>query len=303
MDNENFIIHYYLKDNSHSMDAFLRNRIEKDLLSAIKNIASILDIEIEIESKAHSEGGLIETFKIQSNKLWDFAKPIINDLIYIYIAGKRERIEEENKRLALDNQILEIKKQSKQITLQKDEIKAKIEISSLIQNNEAKRHISNYYKSIKGYEKIEKIGYKFSNDKEEAIVERSAFSDFIIEDSQDKIIDKSANIEIVSPVLKEGNYKWRGKYLDETISFNMADSSFRQEVISAKYEFVNGSFLNCCLEITATLDETQEITRKSYKVLKVYAIKKDELTPLQTRKPSVKTRQKKNDDNQPKLFD
>lgn len=303
MDNENFIIHYYLKDNSHSMDAFLRNRIEKDLLSAIKNIASILDIEIEIESKAHSEGGLIETFKIQSNKLWDFAKPIINDLIYIYIAGKRERIEEENKRLALDNQILEIKKQSKQIILQKDEIKAKIEISSLIQNNEAKRHISNYYKNIKSYEKIEKIGYKFSSDKEELIVERSTFSDFIIEDSQDKIIDESANIEIISPVLKEGNYKWRGKYLGETISFSMSDSSFRQEVISAKYEFANGTFINCCLEITTTLDETQEITRKSYKVLEVHKIQKDELAPLQIRKPSVKTKQKKNDDNEPTLFD
>ncbi|MCI7410840.1 hypothetical protein [Helicobacter bilis] len=45
-------IHYYFTDESHSMDAFVRNAMEKDLLNLMKEIANILDVNINIDSEA-----------------------------------------------------------------------------------------------------------------------------------------------------------------------------------------------------------------------------------------------------------
>ena len=45
-------IHYYFTDESHSIDAFVRNAMEKDLLNLMKEIANILDVNINIDSEA-----------------------------------------------------------------------------------------------------------------------------------------------------------------------------------------------------------------------------------------------------------
>ncbi|HBK1854973.1 TPA: hypothetical protein LGB88_001717, partial [Campylobacter jejuni] len=55
---QNFQIHYYFDDNSHSMNAFVRNAMEKDFLNFINEIGNILDIKIKLESQAREEGGL-----------------------------------------------------------------------------------------------------------------------------------------------------------------------------------------------------------------------------------------------------
>ncbi|EAJ2182293.1 hypothetical protein P8648_001478, partial [Campylobacter jejuni] len=49
---QNFQIHYYFDDNSHSMNAFVRNAMEKDFLNFINEIGNILDIKIKLESQA-----------------------------------------------------------------------------------------------------------------------------------------------------------------------------------------------------------------------------------------------------------
>ncbi|EAH6535163.1 hypothetical protein JXC12_001645, partial [Campylobacter jejuni] len=54
---QNFQIHYYFDDNSHSMNAFVRNAMEKDFLNFINEIGNILDIKIKLESQAREEGG------------------------------------------------------------------------------------------------------------------------------------------------------------------------------------------------------------------------------------------------------
>ncbi|EAI1989630.1 TPA: hypothetical protein SBB91_001728, partial [Campylobacter jejuni] len=53
---QNFQIHYYFDDNSHSMNAFVRNAMEKDFLNFINEIGNILDIKIKLESQAREEG-------------------------------------------------------------------------------------------------------------------------------------------------------------------------------------------------------------------------------------------------------
>jgi len=61
-------IHYFFNDNSHSMDANIRHKSEGELLLMIKEVAVLLNIDINIESEAFQEGGLIEKFKILIKK-------------------------------------------------------------------------------------------------------------------------------------------------------------------------------------------------------------------------------------------
>src|SRR4051812_43717619 len=51
-------LHYYLRNNSHAMNAFIRNKCEAEALAAFSYIAERLGIELAIESVAHEEGGL-----------------------------------------------------------------------------------------------------------------------------------------------------------------------------------------------------------------------------------------------------
>ncbi|WP_297578496.1 hypothetical protein [uncultured Helicobacter sp.] len=55
-DFQSFVIHYYLQDNSHSMNAFVRNQLEQEVLKTIQSLAHILEVDIQIESQAYEEG-------------------------------------------------------------------------------------------------------------------------------------------------------------------------------------------------------------------------------------------------------
>ncbi len=56
-------LHYYLNNESHSMNAFIRNECEKEILIILKEIITNLNILIEIESEAYTEGGLRQVWK------------------------------------------------------------------------------------------------------------------------------------------------------------------------------------------------------------------------------------------------
>ncbi|MBO7081050.1 MAG: hypothetical protein J6V99_03325 [Neisseriaceae bacterium] len=55
METINFNVHYYLSDNSHSMEAYTRNRLEKYLLNAINEIAKENNVEVIIKSTAKNK--------------------------------------------------------------------------------------------------------------------------------------------------------------------------------------------------------------------------------------------------------
>ena len=86
-----FEIHYYLKDNSHAMNAFVRNKVEKDFLEAVKRIGELLDSELQIETEAYQEGGLIEILAF-SGVILTFLAPSINDIITHYARRKLGRM-------------------------------------------------------------------------------------------------------------------------------------------------------------------------------------------------------------------
>ncbi|MBK6957738.1 MAG: hypothetical protein IPH22_04495 [Nitrosomonas sp.] len=61
---QRFQVHYYFDDESHSMNAFVRNRAEKDLLEAVKRVTELLEAPVEIETEAYQQGGLVEVLFI-----------------------------------------------------------------------------------------------------------------------------------------------------------------------------------------------------------------------------------------------
>lgn len=263
-----FIIHYYLNDDSHSMNAFVRNAMEKDFLNIVNTISSSLNLKIELESRAAKEGGfieildIIEAHPVSSTIIVSSAGYAIKRFLEYLLTGAYKKNKLENEKLELE--ILKLKKES--ASIDENQLEQKLA-----------RPISNYYAKIEKYEKIRAVG--FGNEiNNEYVVQRDEFRNFILIDDKEEEVDDDANIEIISPVLKEGRYKWRGIYKNESIDFSMGDSKFKNDIIDGRYDFGNGSFINCQLFITKTYDEFgNECKNRSYRVAKVYETKRDNL--------------------------
>ncbi|EAI4330935.1 hypothetical protein G5F42_000714 [Campylobacter upsaliensis] len=296
-------IHYYFTDESHSMDAFVRNAMEKDLLNLINEIANILDIKIKVENQAREEGGLIESLILHFDSIATtsiaigvaiYLKESVNKIIIHYFTGayKREKLEN----LLKKEQIKELQLKNNNDVL--------TELKKILQgfdrSPKIRRIMSNFYNKAEKCEKIEKIGYK-TEKSSELLVKREQFKTFILTENKDRELIENAEIEIISPVLKEGKYKWRGIYNGNKIDFSMGDSGFKNDVITQKHNFINGTSIICDLEISRTFDEYGEEVKISYKVKKVLGIRIGEV--LKLTKLGKKIKRQKQIDNEPTLFD
>ena len=292
-----FELHYYLKDNSHSMNAFVRNKAEKDFLEAIKRIGGLLDNELQIETEAYQEGGLIEILAIVLPTL-HYLSSALNDIITHYATRdtQAETLDKKIKEATLQN--LELDNQQKTLEIEE-------QIEKKLNDKLVQKYISNFYKKIDSYEKVEKIGYRnLEENSLEYIVEKKDFKNFILEDDIVISQDDDAMIEIISPVLKEGKYKWRGKYQNDKIDFSLADSKFKEEVIEGRHKFSNGSMINCSVEIKTTFDEFGDEKSRNYRVLQVFGTQELELGELKLREAGKKRNQQKwLNEHQKSLFD
>lgn len=288
---QKFQVHYYFDDESHSMNAFVRNRAEKDLLEAVKRVAEILEAQVEIETEAYQQGGLVEVLLIGwlGKEIVKFFSPAINEILKHHFTKSKtdDALKEETlKGLQLDNAIKELDYADK--------------LEKALEDKVVRRHVSNYYTKISGYAKVAKIGFKnLSIRADEILIPRSKFKEFILVDDKTVTEDDDAEIEIISPVLKEGTFSWRGKYKEDRIDFSMGDSKFKSEVINGEHQFANGFVMSCLLQITITFDEFGDEKRRSYSVRKVYAIKASESGAYKLRPVGFK---KKMDKGQQSLF-
>ncbi len=293
---QKFELHYYLKDNSHAMNAFVRNKAEKDFLEAVKRIGELLDNELKIETEAYQEGGLVEILAIGLPVL-HYLSPALNNIITHY-ATRDTQAE------ALDKKIKEATLQNLELDNQQKRLEIEEQIDKKLDDKLVQKYISNFYKKIDAYEKVEKIGYRsLENNEDEYIVERKDFKNFILHDDTTMSEDDDAMIEIISPVLKEGKYNWRGRYKNEKIDFSMADSKFKQEVIEGKHKFSSGSLINCHLEIKVTFDEFGDEKGRNYRVLQVFGTQELELGELKLREAGRKKKETQwFDEHCPSLF-
>src|SRR5690606_20431467 len=105
-------------------------------------------------------------------------------------------------------------------------------LAELDSNFVIKKKRSNFYEKLEKVEKIEKVSFKTwdgkkENDSNEEEVPKHKFKAYILSsDEIDSLEDENAVIEIISPVLKKGNYKWSGYYKGEIIKFSMKSKEF-----------------------------------------------------------------------------
>lgn len=273
-----FELHYYFADQSHSMNALTRNKCEHELLQIINEVAFLLGIKVEIDAEALREGGLRE--------VWGFIGENSSQLTVILLLltfivtclpdgnKKLEELQIKETELSIEEKKLNIEKLKKE--LRENQSIEHVDLDSLISdfNTHLKiiKHKSNFYSQLSENKKVIKISTNALTIEnisvyKEKVVERKDFNKFILStDNLPPEIDEKAEIEIVSPVLKQGNYKWKGIYRGEVITFHMKDSEFKHSVISGGIPFKSGTFLECVLDKSRKVDNFGEIIITGYSV-------------------------------------
>jgi hypothetical protein len=280
MESEFFNLHYYLSDTSHSMNAVVRNKCEKEILAAAYEIASVLKIDLDIETFAYTEGGLKEHWKALGKNSPQLTLLIAILMAYFTIYPRTDseltELDKEEKRLQIEKSKLEIEKLKKEAEASSRPVEetAQIIAQSLQSHGKAIVRRSNYYKLLNDYLKVNSVGYNpgptSPNPIPEIVVQRAVFSRFILKSDKLPVeTDENAVIDIYSPVLINGKYHWRGNYKGTTISFSMLDHKFRRSIVNKGIQFQNGTSLRCVLSIFRKFNELGEVVVTGYSVLTV----------------------------------
>lgn len=257
---ETFTIHYYFNDQSHSMDAFTRNSMERNILEIIKQISKQLNVEIKIETEAREEGGLKEIF------LFVIEHPVksigICGLIIKILTGCIRDISETRGSL--------YETETKKLIYQQK----KREIDDISDNPKIKQERSEFYKQAEKCKKIDEVGFKRGNANED-IVKRKDFNKFIVEKTDQDEIDNNAKIIINTPVLTDKKTQWNGSYKGKDISFAMKDNDFKNGILNRRFSFENGTFITAVLNMKKTFDDDGNEIKIQYSVSEVINIEQN----------------------------
>lgn len=279
-----FETHYYFDDDSHSMDAFARNKCEKELLLVLMEISKELEIgdRIWFESHAKKQGSLKDFFEIITlDQRVAIASLLVSIATLVFtIRLSNYKLDKELKKLDIEYRRLEIRKLKKELGEIDDEILIADNQNLLerfyhviIDNIEIRKHLSKFYEYLVNCKKVVRVGFsgydKFENKiiGEEA-VDRDDFAKFLVHDEEIIEIDKNAKIIIFSPNLVKGRHKWRGYYekIQKVIDFSMNDQDFKKDVESGVITFKNGSTIYTELHTHIKIDVAGNEKRRVYSV-------------------------------------
>ncbi|MDD3019888.1 MAG: hypothetical protein PHX61_02775 [Alphaproteobacteria bacterium] len=300
-----FEIHYFLNNDSHSMDAVVKNSCEAEFLAVAYEIIDFFELDITLNAEVLREGGIRELWEAlgkNSSQLTILLLVLTAIFTYCMIPDSElTQLQKEN--LKLQNE--KLKEELSKIEVNKKIVDTHIENANKNQKIVTRR--SNFYKTLNANQEVTKVGFS-TLDKDqkrvgnEVIVPRTEFIYFIQRSNKLPIeIDENAQIEIVAPVLREGKAKWKGLYNEELISFFMDDRIYKAAVLTKQISFKNGDILTCVLEIHKELNEVGEIVITKYSVQTVLDKIENDL-PTETQGGKKYRREKKIQDSQGKLF-
>lgn len=292
-------LHYWLKDNSHIMNAFVLNKCEWELLHLLKEVATIENVDLKIEAEAISEGGIIQWLHIKYESLKNSSiGPIaFGALITLFLTDiPKMCIEElfefldkntEMEQLLIEEKKIEIEGKKLDNDIKRMELnKLKIENAQILKDTldrissdtKVQKRVSNFYEELLKEEKVDSIvinNYEYETNTLNSTVEikREDFTKYILVSNElEPIIDENAIIEIISPVLKKGKYYWRGIYNGEVLNFKMGSNEFKTKVQLGEIEFKNGTNIKCVLEKKRRINNNGEEIISSYNIIKVLEI-------------------------------
>lgn len=320
-------LHYWLKDESHTMDAFVLNKCEWELLNLFKEVASIAKVNIVIESEAITEGGIRQWFNIRissNTKTAIVASAVTSFFTFAFtqvpqfgldilkehlksnpeleqLAIEEKKVEIESKKL--DN---EIKREKLKEIRSKNSKQFKDTLQNISSSTKIAKRTSNFYEELSKEVKVNSItinNYFNCKPIQQAIeIKREDFQKYILTSNLlETITDEEAIVEIVSPVLKKGNYQWRGIYNGEILNFNMKSNEFKTLVQSGKIEFKNGTCIKCVLEMPRYMNNLGEEVISSYNIIKVIGTY-DDNTYNETNEGRIYRKKKEADIAQLELF-
>jgi len=259
---DSFQIHYYFNDESHKMDAFIQNRCEKEFLFIVSEISKKFEIEIEILTEPLADGGLKRKFKIIEKSARKYpltAGLIVAFLISIFTKPMEHLSSKMIDKFFEDNELIELQKENLRKENRNLDIDFELKINQLPANNVIRRRVSNFYEELDTYPKVEKVSFQKVSEnipiENEIYIHKNKFKNFILptNDLEPQDLENVA-IEIISPVLKKGKYKWRGIYQGQVISFYMKSKDFKTKVQNGQIKFINGSAIKADVQIDRYLD-------------------------------------------------
>lgn len=333
-------LHYWMKNDEHSIDALIQNKCELEFIKLLYELSKTFDCEYTIETEALAEGGIIRWFKLalkSENKqapitiavisamaITVFTTPIttaisktteilIEKIFEDELDIELKQLEIEEKKLEIEGKKLDNEEKKQRIEQAKLEIESKKQgvnekIQKIESNPKIKKFKSNFFEEIEKEKKIEKISlvsedlFKKPNS-EEKFIPKEKFKEFILASNEVETEPvEDAIIEIISPVLKKGDYKWKGIYEGKAISFNMKSNEFKTLIQTGQIEFKNGSAINCVLDISKEIDNEGEEKIVAYNILRVnHYFENDK--PIETPEGKKQRQKKEADENQLGMFD
>lgn len=309
-------LHYWFNDGSHTMNAVVFNKCEYEFLGIAKEIAQKLKIDLEIETEPLGKGGLRSWFKFKSKNKDALKLGIVLYIITNLLGTPLTTTIEELTRMAIQSffeseEIKQLKERKEIAELKLDIAKIEAEtkqLSRCIDENIVKKKRSNYYENINSCKKITKVTIGITDDLKKNIyleqeVIKINFPDYIMtSDELEPDNDENAVIEIISPVLKKGKYKWSGIYNGEVIQFTMKSNEFKSLVQTGKVIFKNGSSINCHLLTHKKVNAEGEVKITGYEVVLVnYYFENNK--PIETPEGKRNRQTKEAKSNQLTLFD
>lgn len=308
-------LHYWFDDKSHTMDANIQNKCEYDFLGVIKEVATTLNLEIVIETEPLADGGIKRWFKIISKEegkkatikialITALTTSIFITPITTTVSTITEKLIE---KIFEDTEIKELEKEKLKLQIEKLKQETQQNNASLDSNNVIKKKKSNFYETLEKYPKVNKVSFVVENEnktqvkKEESVFRKDFKKYILVNDDIDPIEKENAIIEIISPVLKKGSYKWYGIYDGISIPFNMKSKEFRTLVQTGKIQFKNGTSINCFLTIRKKIDNEGLEKIVGYDVVRVNNYFEND-KPIETSEGKNHREKKEADKRQLNLF-
>ena len=260
-------LRYYFNDKSNYMDAMIKHRSEKEVLSLVRTLADMLDIKMTVycESFAQQEG---------FREIWSVAgenSRLISVLLNLFMQVWTRPSLLVGGQPVVDRSVADEEKMQREIALLRSNLRKKMPgitvTRELVELLSASPRFckckSNFYEAVRGYPKVTKFTLRELNENNRS---RS-------------VKDNKATIEIISPVLKDARYRWKGIYNKggETIDFYMCDEDFKKDMFDEKIAFKSGMCIDCVLEIQRKMSELGEVVNISYTVETVIRTRFDKM--------------------------
>ena len=219
-------LHYYFNEHRHEINALVRNKCEAELLAILVETASLLDIEAEFIAEVYRKGGFRDIWKFLGKNASSLTVlALIVQLILTAIPffdSENSDLEKELNHLSIEEKKLQIEKLKKELRENQIDPEAIKQAADAVGKSlKVIKRKSNFYSHLEKYPKVTKIGVSALSDdfrpiSHELVVPRADFSRFILNTNKLRSEkDDNAVIEIVSPVLKEGRFKWKGGRIQE----------------------------------------------------------------------------------------